>query len=892
MLVNRTKRIFGFLAKKLRFTLCSVFIVFNLAGTVSAGDWVADYLHRAEEESDIAEIIEKKYGSSRRLVNLNGLWEAKKQDETEWKQVRVPGVFDFEGEVEFKRTFQLDSSFIGYSFQLIAFGINNRCTFLINNEVHGGHVGGHISFFMDLGNDELIIDGENEIRIVVDNSLRPRNNLPLMHNPRIARNYGGIFRDIFILAIPEVNIDDVFLKQFFSDDYKQCRVDIKTVIKNKRESNENNIKLYFEIRDSNSKKLIARSSHDTFLSDKFVLQLDKSINIKNVEMWSPDNPLLFELRVYLSQKKNILDEVNLKVGFSEFRISEDTFLLNGQPFILHGIDWLENYPETGPAAGWKTIKEEVSRIKELGVNAIRVIGSPPHPYFLDICDELGLLVLLEFPLSLIPDVRFHEREFVETATNYFQEVLKRKSQHVSLAAWGVGSALEYNKIETQNFLKTLKEIVRKQSALPTYLGLSIIAEDILLEDAADFIIFEGYGKEPNDFLNIVKQFEARHFKKPFVVTYGYPLFPEARHLMSFSFFSDSRQSEVSSVLSTQVALQEMQAFKLQRVLLNVELEQQVAGVFIHTYADWPGNRPNLIFGATENSFLNRSGLVSLNREKRLGYEVVRSAFTMNKKLTVPDQSAINHNPSVYPLLGLALIILFLFNFNRSRKFRGNLRRIFLYPHGFYTEILDKRKIPMGHTFLLSFIMCTVISIVLSSILYKFRNDLLLNEILDLLIGSNSIKLQIIRLIWRPIIFILIISVLFYLITGFMLVIFRFISFVLGQNLPISQLFTLIFWASANLVWFLPVIPVYFRLVNKTNWTLPVIFLFLLFIVWSLTRISRGLIVVFRLTVFKAVIFVIILSALTLGGLGWYYDSSRALFDYIPLYWSFVESNYF
>ncbi len=59
MLVNRTKRIFGFLAKKLRFTLCSVFIVFNLAGTVSAGDWVADYLHRAEEESDIAEIIEK-----------------------------------------------------------------------------------------------------------------------------------------------------------------------------------------------------------------------------------------------------------------------------------------------------------------------------------------------------------------------------------------------------------------------------------------------------------------------------------------------------------------------------------------------------------------------------------------------------------------------------------------------------------------------------------------------------------------------------------------------------------------------------------------------------------------------------------------------------------------
>ncbi|MFQ5751659.1 MAG: glycoside hydrolase family 2 TIM barrel-domain containing protein, partial [bacterium] len=863
--------------------------ILYFTGNALAQDWVENYLHRPKEESNISDVLQRYYGPTRKLIILNGLWQAKKQGEEIWKPVWVPGAYDFEGEVEFKHSFNLDSTFAGYAFKLIAFGINNRCTVFINKEYQSGHVAGHSSFTLELDNATLTIGGENEIQILVDNTLLPRNSLPLKHNPRMSYNYGGIFRDIFIVAVPKIYVDDLKVNQVFTEDFKQCRLDVKSLIRNKSGIFQNDnpeINLHLELWDIKSNALMARSTSTPLQLDRVDLQQAVTLNIKNMELWSPANPNLFELRAYLTQKQEILDEMKLRLGFSDFKTIGNKFLLNGQPFTLNGIDWYEDYPEVGPTAGWNAIKEEVLRIKQLGANAVRVVATPPHPFFLDICDELGLLVLQEIPLTLIPDQRFEESGFVELATNYYRDVLKSAAHHASMAAWGLGSDLQYSKTNTQNFLKALKTIIQSNSSRPTYLVMRNFTKTTGFK-GRDFVIFEGYGKEPNDLFTLIRRHLSVYSGKAFIFSYGCPIYSEGKISSMPVDFSHYQHSKSLKIVAPLIAAQEMHAAKLQQALSNMELIEKTAGVFVHTFADWRGRQPNIIFGANENPFINRMGLVNKFRQKRIAYEIVQSEFKKNQPIQIPAHAHQIQNPVVYPIFGTALILLFLFNFNRSRRLRGNLRRIFVYPHGFYTELKDNRKISLWHTFLLSFITCTVMSIILSSIAFNFRKDLIFNEIFNLFIGSNSIKFQLIRLIWRPLFFILTVTLALYLMYFLMIIIFRVTSFVLDQSLPIGQFFTLVFWASANFVWLLPITPIYFRILNHTNWAVPAILLLVVFIMWSGARMLRGVQVVFMLNLVQAIFLFFILFVLIFGGIGWYYDSKYALFDYFPLYWSFI-----
>jgi hypothetical protein len=315
----------------------------------------------------------------------------------------------------------------------------------------------------------------------------------------------------------------------------------------------------------------------------------------------------------------------------------------------------------------------------------------------------------------------------------------------------------------------------------------------------------------------------------------------------------------------------------------LQLQENSAGFFIHTFADWQEARPNSFFGAAGDGFLNKSGIVDFDREERIAYDAVKSIFKNNRLLKISASSHQPPNPNIYPVAGLTLILFFLFNFQRSRRLRGHLRRIFLYPHGFYVELAEKRKTSALHTFLISLTVCSVLSIISSSILFNYRNDFIFNEILNLLIGSVDLKFKLIWLIWRPAWFLIVSTLVFYLAFAFLTLVLRITSFVLGQNLPFGQFFTLVFWSSANFIWLLPIVPIYFRIISQTSWAVPAILVLFLFVLWACWRLLRGLQVVYSLSFPKVGILTIILFAVILGGIGWHYNVEYALFDYVPIY---------
>ncbi|RMF61852.1 MAG: hypothetical protein D6743_12985, partial [Calditrichaeota bacterium] len=457
-----------------------------LAATPAHSDsqnWTSRYVSRPASELDGQKLREIYASATREVVVLNGLWEARKEGEQAWHPVSVPGAFDFQGQVTFRRKVKLDSSLMGRRLQFVALGINARCTIFVNDKFVGTHVGGHTSFRFPVDSSVFFFGKENEFRIEVSNRLSPRGTLPLKHRPLAPRNLGGIFRDVFLLALPEISLAGVQVTPSLSSELSEGKLDVLAEVKTEAGNPPpgDNVIVYLELRDKEKPGRVLRSAPVPVQLHPGVVRVTAELLVPKARPWRPEQPKLYELRVVLARGRKTLDVTRASVGFSDFQVGPDGFLVNGKATRLNGVGWVEWWPDAGPCAGWEALERDLRTIKKLGADAVRVVAAPPHPFFLHLCDQLGLLVLEEMPLFSIPRPRFEDPGFMKLVSSYLTEMLRRDASHPSLAAWGVGGESS----EAGAHLGTLIGLVRQLSPRPVYvverprLGCSV-------PDAVDF----------------------------------------------------------------------------------------------------------------------------------------------------------------------------------------------------------------------------------------------------------------------------------------------------------------------------------------------------------------------------------------------------------------------
>lgn len=847
--------------------------------TLFAENLLSRYVSRLAADRAFADSLFGYSTSTRRVIHLNGVWQARQKGEAEWKIVTVPGAYEFDGVVEFRRTFLLDSTLVGKAVKLVVLGINNRCSVQINHSFVGEHSGGHTSFVLEIPNEKLWPDSENEIHITVDNSLLPRGSLPLRHRPHFPFNFGGIFRDIFLQITPTLSIEDVQVAKTFTEDFTGCTLAVTAQINNRlRGFSDEPLIWRVEILD-NSGKSLANAQVETPAFDSGLARVNVKIELSKIaqsQLWAPENPVLSRLRSHLSRGDKILDEVIYAIGFSELQATPNGFRLNGQPYQLMGFDWFETSTESGAVAGAAAIKRELLAMKESGANCVRVVGVPPHPALLTACDEIGLLVFQELPLIMTPDHFFANSHFEKLSETYLEEMVKRDGLHVSMAGWGLGADLMTDRPSTAGHVNDLIALVRSRSPLPVYLSFRFLKK-IAAIPPVDFLLVEAYNRSAETALEFLNSLQSVAGDDPVALSLGFPVM-NVEQRGGFDGKSNSAEVTPPSVRS-----QQHHAELLRRTLARIDSSGRAAGIFIHTFSDWREASPNLILAGENRPDVHRSGVVAAGGEKRLAHEIAR-AFFAHQAVKPFSTLAINtHYPIVYPLTGLAILLIFLFNLNRDNRFRGSLRRVFLYSHGFHMELRERRKAPFFHTALLNFVVCTLLSIIVSSTAYHFRNDLLFDSILNFLAPSYSLKLIIIRLIWNPVLFVLIFFLVLNLLQAIVVVFLKILDAVIGEGLPFTQFYTMIVWDSANFLWLLPIVPIYYRIIVQTSWGAYAILLVLLFCFWTMMRLFRGMRVIYNLTFFKGVFMIGLLGMLILGGGWWYIDKHYAWFDYLSFY---------
>ncbi|MFJ5029173.1 glycoside hydrolase family 2 TIM barrel-domain containing protein [Streptomyces sp. NPDC088560] len=160
-----------------------------------------------------------------------------------------------------------------------------------------------------------------------------------------------------------------------------------------------------------------------------------------VEPWSAEVP-----RLYTGELATEGERVPLRIGFRTVELSDGLIKVNGRRVLFKGVNRHEWHPDHGRALDLATMREDVLLMKRHNVNAVRTSHYPPHPAFLDLCDEYGLWVIDECDLETHGfteqgwrDNPVDDDRWTPALLDRASRMVERDKNHPSVVVWSLGN---------------------------------------------------------------------------------------------------------------------------------------------------------------------------------------------------------------------------------------------------------------------------------------------------------------------------------------------------------------------------------------------------------------------------------------------------------------------
>ncbi|MBO4347543.1 MAG: glycoside hydrolase family 2 protein [Lachnospiraceae bacterium] len=298
-------------------------------------------------------------------------------------------------------------------------GVLHSCKVFLNLTEIGSHECGYTAFTIKL--NDFVKYGENNVICVKANS-REDQNIPPFGFVIDYMTYGGIYRDVYIDIKEKAHFEDVFVS---GDMYGIVRLAVTATDEAKGMNVESTLISEWEEKDI-----------DQFTySPTSVKEIVRETKFENARLWNTQSPILYKLKVVLKDAKGTLkDQKEIRFAFRSAEFKADGFYLNGEKFKIRGLNRHQSYPYVGYAMPENPQRNDARILKEeLGLNAVRTSHYPQSHYFLDACDEIGLLVFTEIPgWQHIGDEAWKKR-----AVENVKEMVLQYRNHPSIILWGV-----------------------------------------------------------------------------------------------------------------------------------------------------------------------------------------------------------------------------------------------------------------------------------------------------------------------------------------------------------------------------------------------------------------------------------------------------------------------
>lgn len=263
--------------------------------------------------------------------------------------------------------------------------------------------------------------------------------------------FSGIFRDVFIRAVPHATLWDVYAQPLLNLEKKQGSIALHFSPANFSGKDESDFSVEVSVTAPSGEKV---GSKRTFPIEAFAPVFGREItlpeiNLGKVNLWYDEKPLQYTVLVELKQKDRVVEAYKLPVAFRKIEVVGNMLLLNGQKFKVRGV----NRHEFSPDQGWTVSREEMIRdlelMKQANINFVRNAHYPNDPRWYELCDQYGMMVMDEANVES-HGLSYHKRvlpgdqpEWTAACVNRMKRMVIRDRQFPCVLMWSLGNEAGY-----------------------------------------------------------------------------------------------------------------------------------------------------------------------------------------------------------------------------------------------------------------------------------------------------------------------------------------------------------------------------------------------------------------------------------------------------------------
>ncbi len=382
-------------------------------------------------------------------------------DDSGWEDKNIPGVENtmytypkvpeyYEDGIWYRYKFNVTDSVNDKFIKLIFYSVNYVADVWLNDQYLGYHEGGYTPFAFDVSGI-LKSDGQNVLAVRVDNPEWGKRKDIVPYYEVDWFNYAGIIHDVYLEIAEPVSVvrADVITK----DETGNLETTITVLNKNSISKNVdvtiNIFKANIDSLNLDAEKaydLIGNAAQTTGLTQTSISVESDSFNVwrtnikvENPELWSPQNPNLYIMKVSLSVDGNTTDEFYTQFGIRIIKRSGDKVLLNNKVVFFTGVARHEDHPVYGRSIPKEVILSDLELVKATKANMLRTAHYPNHPYTYLLADRLGIAIVEEIPVwwfdeEIAWQIQNNNRHIHE---QMFKEMVYRDMNRPSIMLWSL-----------------------------------------------------------------------------------------------------------------------------------------------------------------------------------------------------------------------------------------------------------------------------------------------------------------------------------------------------------------------------------------------------------------------------------------------------------------------
>jgi hypothetical protein len=375
-------------------------------------------------------------------------WEQGAVPASQINHIQVPGEWAMQGftvprdgAAGYWRTVEVPRGWAGKRIKLKCDAVFSLAEVWVNGKKVGQFEGGFTPFEFDVTED--VEAGEVAIIALRVQQDTMAAGLSAMIN-YAQHDLGGITRKILLFAVPEVNIFRAHAETRFDSQYQNATLRLTLGVANQGQSTVEGAELRLRLADPDGKAVSlspASAGLPALRAGEDRVQV-VDIPVTKPLHWENEHPRLYRLEVDLIVGGSTVETVARRVGFRQVEIRGNQFLLNGHAIKFHGVERHETNPVLGRSLKPEIWDKEVPLLHEANMNYVFTSHYPVPEEFLDLCDEVGLLVTEELPAVWVgeesignaPDGSTDPRYYKTMASNVATTLEKDRS-HPSIVFW-------------------------------------------------------------------------------------------------------------------------------------------------------------------------------------------------------------------------------------------------------------------------------------------------------------------------------------------------------------------------------------------------------------------------------------------------------------------------